>query len=257
MATTATERKLLLDGEWVETGDWLEVASPYDGSVVARVAKAGAAEARAAVDAAERAMRDPLPAHKRAEILVRVAGAPRQARRRGGATDRRRGGQAAQGGPRRGRAGDVDVHDGSGRGAEARRRDGPDGRDPGGRGQARVHATPSDRRRRRDQPLQLPAQPRRAQDRARARRRLRRRPQAGVADAALRAPPRRSSSTTRACRRLAERPRRAGRRDRRRPRRGRARRAHHLHRLGRRRLEAPRASRRGSASTSSWATRRR
>jgi acyl-CoA reductase-like NAD-dependent aldehyde dehydrogenase len=75
MATTATERKLLLDGEWVETGDWLEVASPYDGSVVARVARAGAAEARAAVDAAERAMRDPLPAHKRAEILVRVAGA--------------------------------------------------------------------------------------------------------------------------------------------------------------------------------------
>ncbi len=75
MATTATERKLLLDGEWAETGDWLEVASPYDGSVVARVAKAGAAEARAAVDAAERAMRDPLPAHKRAEILVRVAGA--------------------------------------------------------------------------------------------------------------------------------------------------------------------------------------
>ncbi len=75
MATTATERKLLLDGEGVETGDWLEVASPYDGSVVARVAKAGAVEARAAVDAAERAMRDPLPAHKRAEILVRVAGA--------------------------------------------------------------------------------------------------------------------------------------------------------------------------------------
>ena len=74
MATTAAERKLLLDGEWVETGDWLEVASPYDGSVVARVAKAGAAEARAAVGAAERAMRDPLPAHKRAEILVRVAG---------------------------------------------------------------------------------------------------------------------------------------------------------------------------------------
>ena len=75
MAATATERKLLLDGEWVETGDWLDVASPYDGSLVARVAKAGAAEARAAVDAAERAMQSPLPAHKRAEILVRVAGA--------------------------------------------------------------------------------------------------------------------------------------------------------------------------------------
>ncbi|HEY7730361.1 MAG TPA: aldehyde dehydrogenase family protein [Gaiellaceae bacterium] len=75
MATTATERALLLDGEWVETGDWLEVRSPYSGEVVARVAKAGAVEARRAVDAAERAMREPLPAHKRAEILVRVAGA--------------------------------------------------------------------------------------------------------------------------------------------------------------------------------------
>ena len=76
MATTTTpERKLLLDGEWIETGEWVEVASPFDGSLVARVAKAGAAEARAAVDAAERAMREPLPAHKRAEILVRVAGA--------------------------------------------------------------------------------------------------------------------------------------------------------------------------------------
>ena len=53
MATTATaERKLLLDGEWIETGEWVEIASPYDGSLVARVAKAGAAEARAAVDAA-------------------------------------------------------------------------------------------------------------------------------------------------------------------------------------------------------------
>jgi acyl-CoA reductase-like NAD-dependent aldehyde dehydrogenase len=75
MAVTATERKLLLDGEWVETGAWIEVASPYDGAIVARVAKAGAAEARAAVDAAARAMLEPLPAHRRAEILVRVAGA--------------------------------------------------------------------------------------------------------------------------------------------------------------------------------------
>ena len=75
MAIATADRKLLLDGEWIETGAWIEVVSPYDGSTVARVAKAGAAETRAAVDAAERAMRDPLPAHKRAEILVRVAGA--------------------------------------------------------------------------------------------------------------------------------------------------------------------------------------
>ena len=75
MATTAFEKKLLIAGEWVETGAWVEVRSPYSGETVGRVAKAGAAEARRAVDAAEAAMREPLPAHKRAEILVRVAGA--------------------------------------------------------------------------------------------------------------------------------------------------------------------------------------
>ena len=74
MAATAKERRLLLDGEWIETGDSLEVRSPYSGDLVGRVAKAGAAEARRAVDAAHRAMAEPLPAHKRAEILVRVAG---------------------------------------------------------------------------------------------------------------------------------------------------------------------------------------
>ncbi len=74
MVATAAEKKLLIDGEWVETGDWIEVRSPYSGELVARVAKAGADEARRAIDAAERAMRDPLPAHKRAEVLVRVAG---------------------------------------------------------------------------------------------------------------------------------------------------------------------------------------
>ena len=74
MATTALEKKLLIAGDWVDTGDWVEVRSPYSGDVVGRVAKAGAAEARRAVDAAEAAMREPLPAHKRAEILVRVAG---------------------------------------------------------------------------------------------------------------------------------------------------------------------------------------
>ena len=75
MATTVVERKLLIGGEWVETGDWLEVRSPYSGEVVGRVAKAGADETKRAIDAAEQAMREPLPAHKRAEILVRVVGA--------------------------------------------------------------------------------------------------------------------------------------------------------------------------------------
>src|SRR6266436_1808814 len=74
MAATATERRLLIDGEWIETGDWLDVRSPYSGDVVGRVAKGGAGEARRAVDAAARALADPLPAHRRAEILVKVAG---------------------------------------------------------------------------------------------------------------------------------------------------------------------------------------
>ena len=74
MAATATDRKLLVDGEWIETGAWIDVRSPYSGDLIGRVAKAGADEARRAVDAAELAMREPLPAHKRAEILVRVAG---------------------------------------------------------------------------------------------------------------------------------------------------------------------------------------
>jgi acyl-CoA reductase-like NAD-dependent aldehyde dehydrogenase len=58
----------------VETGDWIDVRSPYSGDVVGRVPKAGADETRKAIDAAAEAMRDPLPAHKRAEILVKVAG---------------------------------------------------------------------------------------------------------------------------------------------------------------------------------------
>ncbi|HZB85763.1 MAG TPA: aldehyde dehydrogenase family protein [Gaiellaceae bacterium] len=73
MAAVAQERKLLLDGDWVETGAWKEVRSPFSGEVVGRVAEGGAAEARRAVDAAARAMAEPLPAHRRSEILDGVA----------------------------------------------------------------------------------------------------------------------------------------------------------------------------------------
>jgi acyl-CoA reductase-like NAD-dependent aldehyde dehydrogenase len=75
MATTATERKLLVGGEWIETGEWIDVRSPYDGSVVGRVPEAGSGETRRALDAAEQAMRQPLAAHERAAILDRVAAA--------------------------------------------------------------------------------------------------------------------------------------------------------------------------------------
>src|SRR5438270_824676 len=42
MAATATERKLLIGGEWIETGDWVEVRSPFSREVVGRVARGGA-----------------------------------------------------------------------------------------------------------------------------------------------------------------------------------------------------------------------
>src|SRR5947199_5323303 len=73
MATTTDTHKLLLAGEWIETGDSVEVRPPYSGDVVGRIAKAGAGEARRAVDAAARALESPLPAHERATILDRVA----------------------------------------------------------------------------------------------------------------------------------------------------------------------------------------
>lgn len=73
MITVVQERRLLLDGEWIETGDWQEVRSPYSGGVIGRVPRAGADVAVRAVDAAARAMRQPLPAYRRAEILDRIA----------------------------------------------------------------------------------------------------------------------------------------------------------------------------------------
>ena len=68
-----TTRRIFLAGEWIDTGSSLEVRSPYSGDVVATVARAGAEEARRAIDAAVEAMREPLPPWRRAEILERVA----------------------------------------------------------------------------------------------------------------------------------------------------------------------------------------
>ena len=54
-------------------GQLLEVRSPYSGDVVGSVPRSGADEARHALDSAEAALREPLPAHERARILDRVA----------------------------------------------------------------------------------------------------------------------------------------------------------------------------------------
>jgi acyl-CoA reductase-like NAD-dependent aldehyde dehydrogenase len=70
---TPQDQPLLIDGERVETGKWIDVRSPYSGELVGRIASGGAAETRRALDAAARVLGDPLPAHERAAILDRVA----------------------------------------------------------------------------------------------------------------------------------------------------------------------------------------
>ena len=68
-----TVARLYLAGEWLETAESFDVRSPYSGEVVGRVARAGADETRRAIDAAEQAMRTPLPPWQRADILERIS----------------------------------------------------------------------------------------------------------------------------------------------------------------------------------------
>ena len=73
-AVQAVDHKLLAAGEWAETGEWGEVESPYDGTVVGRVALGDAAlvdrcaiAARAAFESGE------FPQYERAAVLDRAA----------------------------------------------------------------------------------------------------------------------------------------------------------------------------------------
>ena len=70
----AIDHKLLAAGEWIETGDWAEVQSPYDGSPVGRVAQGDAALVERAALAAHEAFESAdFPQHARAEVLDRAA----------------------------------------------------------------------------------------------------------------------------------------------------------------------------------------
>jgi acyl-CoA reductase-like NAD-dependent aldehyde dehydrogenase len=64
---------LWLDGKWHETDRWIEVRSPYDGSLVGMVSAGDAQVVQQAVEAARRAMTHPLTPYQRAEILARAA----------------------------------------------------------------------------------------------------------------------------------------------------------------------------------------
>lgn len=68
------DHKLLLAGEWVETGDWDEVLSPWDESLVARVAQGDESTVDQAAQAAHKVFTEaPIPQYERAEILDRAA----------------------------------------------------------------------------------------------------------------------------------------------------------------------------------------
>jgi len=70
----ATDHKLLVAGEWRESGEWSEVQSPYDGHLVGRVAVGDTATVERAVEAAHAAFRKgDFPQHERAELLDRAA----------------------------------------------------------------------------------------------------------------------------------------------------------------------------------------
>jgi acyl-CoA reductase-like NAD-dependent aldehyde dehydrogenase len=70
----AVDHKLLAAGEWIETGEWGEVRSPYDGTVVGRVAEGDAALVDRAAVAAEEAFESAdFPQHERAAVLDRAA----------------------------------------------------------------------------------------------------------------------------------------------------------------------------------------
>ena len=70
----ATDHKLLAAGEWIETGEWGEVKSPYDGSPVGRVAQGDEALVDRAVRAAQEAFESAdFPQHARAAVLERAA----------------------------------------------------------------------------------------------------------------------------------------------------------------------------------------
>jgi acyl-CoA reductase-like NAD-dependent aldehyde dehydrogenase len=70
----AVDHKLLAAGEWLETGEWVEVRSPYDGTVVGRVAQGDAALVDRAARAAQEAFESAdFPQHERAAVLDRAA----------------------------------------------------------------------------------------------------------------------------------------------------------------------------------------
>src|SRR3954469_10197389 len=70
----ATDHKLYVAGEWIETGEWSEVKAPYDETLIGRVPKGDADLVNKATDAAAGAFaKGDFPTHERAAFLDRAA----------------------------------------------------------------------------------------------------------------------------------------------------------------------------------------
>ncbi len=75
------DHKLLLAGEWIETGEWAEVPSPYDERVIGRVAQGDSELVGRAVEAAHQVYSEGgFPQFERAAILDRAADLARERR---------------------------------------------------------------------------------------------------------------------------------------------------------------------------------
>jgi acyl-CoA reductase-like NAD-dependent aldehyde dehydrogenase len=74
-ATPVINQGFFLDGKWIETGDPVEIRSPYDGSPVGHIFQARQEHAEAAIAAAVKAFATTkrLPAFERQRVLRRVA----------------------------------------------------------------------------------------------------------------------------------------------------------------------------------------
>ncbi len=127
-----------IGAESVLTDDVSEVRSPFDGRVVGRVPVGTEEHLDTAVAAALARHREgALPAYQRAEILDRAAVLLTERKEEFARMHLRRGGQADQDGPGRGRAGGRHLPLLGRRGPHAGRRDGADRRQLGRRRQAR------------------------------------------------------------------------------------------------------------------------
>jgi lactaldehyde dehydrogenase len=73
-AVTRLDKRMLIDGEWVDGNGRVDVIHPYDGSLVGSVPLATADQVRSAIDAAERAQEaSKLSAYERYELLKTTA----------------------------------------------------------------------------------------------------------------------------------------------------------------------------------------